>query len=115
MFQQISGINLPFYCGPKILEPYISRPNMGLVGVAVSGIETTLVLAVVNVLAMYIGFRNIDSFGRKSLTRLGCVGMGAFRTLSAWAIAFLNGPVSAWTVLVALTELSFYAFSVWED
>ncbi|NMP24082.1 sugar porter family MFS transporter [Sulfobacillus harzensis] len=113
IFQQITGINVPFYYGPKILEPYFARPHMSLVGIAVSGIEATLVLAVVNVLATYIGFRNIDSFGRKSLARLGYGGMALFMILSAGAFAFLSGPARAWTVLVTLAGfIVFFAFGV---
>ncbi len=113
IFQQVTGINVPFYYGPKILEPYFSRPHMGLVGMAVSGIEATLVLAIVNVLATYIGFRNIDSFGRKSLARLGYSGMAVFMALSAGAFAFLTGPLRAWMVLVTLAGfIIFFAFGV---
>ncbi len=113
IFQQITGINVPFYYGPKILEPYFAGPHMSAVGIAVSGIEATLVLSVVNVLATYIGFRQIDRAGRKALARLGYGGMAFFMVLSAGAFAFLTGPLRAWLVLTTLAGfVVFFAFGV---
>lgn len=113
IFQQITGINVPFYYGPKILEPYFAGPHMSAVGIAVSGIEATLVLSVVNVLATYIGFRQIDRAGRKALARLGFGGMAFFMVLSAAAFAFLTGSLRSWMVLTTLAGfVVFFAFGV---
>jgi MFS family permease len=75
VFQQITGINVPSYYGPKILQPMFRSPHEGLVSSTVSGIEDPLILAAVNIAATYIGFRYIDRAGRKSLSRLGYGGM----------------------------------------
>jgi SP family arabinose:H+ symporter-like MFS transporter len=80
MFQQITGINVPFYYGPVIIA------NLHIIGVssssaiskAVFGIEASSILALINVLATLIGFRLIDSFGRRHLALVGYSGMAFF-------------------------------------
>lgn len=113
IFQQISGINVTFYYGPKILQPYFGGSQANTVAATVSGIEATLVLSVINVAATYIGFRLIDTYGRRSLARLGYGGMAAFMVLSAAAFAFLPDPFRGWAVLVTLAGfIVFFAFGV---
>ncbi len=91
LFQQITGINVPFYYGPKILLPYITHPHMSVVDAAVRGVEATLLLAAVNIAATYIAFRNIDTLGRRALSRLGFGGMALFMVLGALTLALSGG------------------------
>lgn len=112
IFQQITGINVAFYYGPKVLLPYFSTAHMTAVMAAVRGTEATLVLAAVNVAATYIGFRNIDSFGRRGLSRLGYIGMAVFMVISALVLG-LSGVTRAAVVLIALAGfVTFFAFGV---
>lgn len=113
IFQQITGINIPFYYGPKILGPFFTHPHMTAVNSAVGGIEATVVLAVVNVAATYIGFHFIDKAGRKSLSRTGFAGMAVFMLLSAASISFLTGSTKAILLVLSLSGfIIFFAFGV---
>lgn len=113
IFQQITGINIPFYYGPKILGPLFTHPHMTAVNSVVGGIEATVVLAIVNVAATYIGFRFIDKAGRKALSRTGFAGMALFMLLSALSIAFLGGSSKAILLVITLSGfIIFFAFGV---
>src|SRR5579862_9198488 len=74
IFQQITGINVPFYYGPTILGPYFSNGH-NAVNAAVAGVEVTAILGAVNVITTYFAFRWIDKFGRRPLAIGGYVGM----------------------------------------
>ena len=63
IFQQITGINIPFYYGPKILATFFQGGNSA-VEAAVAGVEVTAILGAVNVVATYFAFRWIDKIGR---------------------------------------------------
>ncbi len=112
IFQQITGINVAFYYGPKVLLPYFSSAHMTAVMAAVRGTEATLGLAAVNVAATYIGFRSIDTYGRKGLARLGYGGMAFFMLIAAMVLG-LSGMTRAIAILVALAGfITFFAFGV---
>ena len=83
MFQQITGINIPFYYGPTVIANlHIFGSTSGTyLSNAVFGIEASSILAIINVLATLIGFRLIDSYGRRSLGLLGYAGMAFFDIL----------------------------------
>ena len=80
MFQQITGINVPFYYGPTVIaELHIFGSTGGsYLSNAVFGIEASSILAIIHVLATLIGFRLIDSYGRRHLALLGYGGMALF-------------------------------------
>lgn len=113
VFQQITGINVPFYYGPKILEPYFSSGHITALRQAVTAIEATLVLATVNIAATYIGFRYIDSYGRQAISRLGFLGMALFMAFSTLALITLPGRIKALILVVCLAGfIAFFAFGV---
>ncbi len=79
MFQQITGINIPFYYGPVIIGSlHLISSSSSTVGGIIFAVEASSILAAVNVAATYIGFKLIDSFGRRSLALLGYSGMAFF-------------------------------------
>ena len=47
IFQQITGINVPFYFGPKLLSTFI-HGGRSAVDAAVAGVEATAILGAVN-------------------------------------------------------------------
>ncbi len=113
IFQQITGINVPFYYGPKILSHYFGGAHGGLVSSTVDGIKATLILAAVNIAATYIGFRYIDKAGRKYLSRLGYGGMAVFIAASAAAMLAMHGTLQAVVLLICLSGfIVFFAFGV---
>ncbi len=85
MFQQITGINIPFYYGPVVIANLhiFGAAGGSTLSKAVFGIEASSILAIINVLATLIGFRLIDSYGRRSLALLGYSGMAFFDVLGA--------------------------------
>jgi len=85
MFQQITGINIPFYYGPVVIAKLHIFGSTGgtAISSAVFGIEASSILAIINVLATLIGFRLIDSYGRRALALLGYSGMAFFDVLGA--------------------------------
>ncbi len=83
IFQQITGINVPFYYGPTLLGPIFAGGHASLVDTTVAGVEVTLIMTAVNVAATYLGFRWIDKFGRKPLAIGGYTGMIVFALVSA--------------------------------
>lgn len=88
MFQQITGINVPFYYGPTVIAKLNIFGSAGgsYLSKAVFGIEASSILAVINVLATLIGFKLIDSYGRRSLALLGYSGMALFDLLVRYYI-----------------------------
>jgi hypothetical protein len=67
IFQQISGINVPFYYGPTLLGSYFGGGTSTAVSTATAGVEVTAILGAVNVIATYFAFRWIDKVGRRPL------------------------------------------------
>lgn len=111
MFQQITGINIPFYYGPFIIS------SLHLVGSTASGsviseqfaVEAASIFAVINVAATYIGFKLIDKAGRRTLAITGYTGMAVFGFLGA-ALKYANSDIG---MLVAMSLfIVFFAFGV---
>jgi hypothetical protein len=51
IFQQITGINVPLYYGPKLLGP-LFQAGSSKVASTMAGVEVTTIIAAVNVIAM---------------------------------------------------------------
>jgi SP family arabinose:H+ symporter-like MFS transporter len=101
VFQQITGINVPFYYGPTILSPVFGHSG-GVLGRTISGIEVTIMLAALNVVATYFGFRWIDRHGRRKLSIGGYVGMALFAVVAAVGIGYLTGIPRLVLIMVGL-------------
>lgn len=91
VFQQITGINIPFYYGPHVLAGFFQGPSKDAVHAAVAGVEATSILAAVNVIATYFGFRYIDRVGRRPLAMGAYAAMAVFMVVAAIAVALLSG------------------------
>jgi sugar porter (SP) family MFS transporter len=102
IFQQITGINVPLYYGPHVLGPVFSGAHASLVQTTVAGVEVTLIMTAVNVAATYLGFRWIDSFGRRKLAIIGYTGMIIFALVSALGLAFLSGDARLVVIMIGL-------------
>ncbi len=102
IFQQITGINVPFYYGPKVLAPLLQGGG-GKVAAAIAGVKVTAIIAAVNVGATYFAFRFIDHVGRRKLAIGGFLGMAVFMLLGAIAYGLTSGTTKAIAVTVALT------------
>lgn len=108
IFQQITGINVPFYYGPHLLAPYFQGPNSTAVSSAIAGVEAVAILGAVNVVATYFGFRYIDRVGRRRLALGGYLGMTVFILLAALGVAFLTGLPK---IVVVMVGFSFFITS----
>jgi MFS transporter, SP family, arabinose:H+ symporter len=102
IFQQITGINVPFYYGPTLLGPFFRSGN-NAVNAAVAGVEVTAILGAVNVVATYFAFRWIDKFGRRPLAIGGYAGMTVFILLAAAGVAFLTDIPKTVVVMVGFS------------
>ncbi|MGI8827237.1 MAG: sugar porter family MFS transporter [Chloroflexota bacterium] len=110
VFQQITGINVPFYYGPRILSKYFGSGGT-VVNSTIAGIEVTIILASVNVAATYFGFRYIDRIGRRVLSMGGYVGMAVFMLVSAFSLTYLTGVTRLIVLMVGL-DLFIAAFAI---
>src|SRR5215471_19947238 len=102
IFQQITGINIPFYYGPKILATFFQSGH-NAVAAAVAGVEVTAILGAVNVIATYFAFRWIDKHGRRPLAMGGYAGMAVFMLIAAAAVAFLTDLPKTVVVMVGFS------------
>jgi SP family arabinose:H+ symporter-like MFS transporter len=102
IFQQITGINVPFYYGPQILSGFF-RSGQSAVGAAVAGVEVTAILGAVNVISTYFAFRWIDKVGRRPLAIWGYAGMTVFVLLAAAGVAFLTDIPKTVVVMVGFS------------
>jgi sugar porter (SP) family MFS transporter len=102
IFQQITGINIPFYYGPKILATFFQSGH-NAVAAAVAGVEVTAILGAVNVIATYFAFRWIDKFGRRRLAIGGYAGMAVFMLVAAAAVGFLTNIPKTVVVMVGFS------------
>ena len=102
IFQQITGINIPFYYGPKILSTFFQSGH-NAVAAAVAGVEVTAILGAVNVVATYFAFRWIDKFGRRPLAIGGYAGMAVFMLVAAAGVAFLTDIPKTVVVMVGFS------------
>jgi SP family arabinose:H+ symporter-like MFS transporter len=102
IFQQITGINVPFYYGPTLLSSFFQSGH-NAVSAAVAGVEVTAILGGVNVIATYFAFRWIDKVGRRPLAIWGYVGMTVFILLAAAGVAFLTDLPKTVVVMVGFS------------
>ena len=102
IFQQITGINIPFYYGPKILATFFQSGH-NAVAAAVAGVEVTAILGAVNVIATYFAFRWIDKHGRRPLAMGGYAGMAVFMLVAAAGVAFLTDLPKTVVVMVGFS------------
>ncbi|MBO0812251.1 MAG: sugar porter family MFS transporter [Microlunatus sp.] len=98
VFQQITGINVPFYYGPKLLGGLFQ--SGGALNSAMAGLQTAAILGAVNVIATFFAFRYIDRIGRRKLALGGFGGMVIFMVLAACGVAFLTGPAKIVVVMI---------------
>jgi MFS transporter, SP family, arabinose:H+ symporter len=101
IFQQITGINVPLYYGPKLLGSLFPG-GAGTVGSTISGVEITSIMTAVNVAATFVAFRLIDRAGRRKLAISGYAGMAVSAVLAAAALGALSGTTRIIVVAVAL-------------
>ncbi len=90
VFQQITGINVPFYYGPKLLGSYF-QSGSGEVATTTAGVEVTTIMTVVNVAATYFAFRHIDRIGRRKLALGGFGGMAVSAVIAAAGVGLMTG------------------------
>jgi MFS transporter, SP family, arabinose:H+ symporter len=90
VFQQITGINVPFYYGPKLLGSYF-QSGSGEVATTTAGVEVTTIMTVVNVAATYFAFRHIDRIGRRKLALGGFGGMAVSALIAAAGVGLMTG------------------------
>ena len=102
VFQQITGINVPFYYGPQLLGQ-LFQGGSNPVDAAVAGIAAAAVLGAVNVVATFFAFRYIDRIGRRKLAIGGYAGMAIFILITAAGVAFLMGPAQITVVIVGFS------------
>jgi sugar porter (SP) family MFS transporter len=102
VFQQITGINIPFYYGPQLLGTYF-QSGKSAVDAAVAGVEAASILAAVNVIATFFAFRYIDKVGRRKLAMGGFAGMAVFILVAALAVSQLTGLPRVWIVMVGFS------------
>jgi MFS transporter, SP family, arabinose:H+ symporter len=109
VFQQITGINVPLYYGPHLLGPIFSGAHATLVHTTVAGVEVTLIMTAVNVASTYLGFRWIDTFGRRKLAIGGFTGMIIFALVAALGLVVV--PTGNWRLAVIMIGLCFFIAS----
>jgi sugar porter (SP) family MFS transporter len=101
VFQQITGINVPLYYGPKLLGA-LFQSGHSTVASTIAGVEVTAIMTVVNVAATYFAFRYIDRAGRRPLAIGGFAGMAVFSMVTAGALTLLGGDLRIAFVMVGL-------------
>ena len=103
VFQQISGINVPFYYGPQLLGGLFKNPGDTAVHAAIAGLVAAAILGAVNVVATYVGFRFIDKAGRRPLALTGYAGMAVFMLVAAVGVAWMTGTPKIVVVMVGFS------------
>jgi MFS transporter, SP family, arabinose:H+ symporter len=103
VFQQITGINVPFYYGPQLLGGLFKNPGDTAVHAAIAGLVAAAILGAVNVLTTYFGFRFIDKAGRRPLALVGFAGMAVFMLVAAAGVAWLTGTPKIVVVMVGFS------------
>ena len=102
IFQQITGINVPFYYGPTLLSTFFQSGHSA-VAAAVAGVEVTAILGAVNVIATYFAFRWIDKVGRRPLAMWGYAGMTVFILVAAFGVGILTDLPKTVVVMVGFS------------
>jgi SP family arabinose:H+ symporter-like MFS transporter len=110
IFQQITGINMPFYYGPKLLAPFLQSGGSKLAA-ATAGVAVTAFMSAVNVIATYFAFKFIDRLGRRKLAIGGFAGMAAAMLIAAAGVAFASGLTRIIIVMIGL-DVFIAAFAV---
>jgi MFS family permease len=111
-FQQITGINIPFYYGPQIMGGYL-QSGQSAVDAAVAGVEAAMILGAVNVVATFFAFRYIDRVGRRKLAIGGFLGMAVFILIAAYGVAFMTGVPRVWVIMIGFSMfISSFAIGV---
>jgi len=110
VFQQITGINIPFYYGPQLLGEYF-QAGKSAVDAAVAGVMAAAILGAVNVIATFFAFRYIDKFGRRKLAIGGFLGMAVSILVAAVGVEFLTGLPRVWVVMIGFS-LFITAFAI---
>jgi sugar porter (SP) family MFS transporter len=103
VFQQITGINVPFYYGPTLLGGLFKNPGDSAVHAATAGLVAAAILGAVNVVATYLGFRFIDKIGRRPLALAGYAGMAVFMLVASAGVAWLTGTPKIVVVMVGFS------------
>lgn len=76
VFQQITGINVPFYYGPIVLSKlHLFGTTANPVYSNIYAVLESAILAAINVAATFIAFRYIDRIGRRTLGLSAYIGM----------------------------------------
>jgi sugar porter (SP) family MFS transporter len=101
VFQQITGINVPLYYGPKLLGSDFQSGN-STVDTTIAGVEVTLIMTAVNVAATYFAFRWIDRVGRRKLAMGGFTGMAIAAIVAAIGIGALSGIPKLTVTMIGL-------------
>ena len=113
IFQQITGINVPLYYGPKLLGPIFEGSNHSLVATTTAGVEITGLMTIFNVAFTYFGFRYIDRLGRRKMSIGGYTGMIVFALIAAAGLGFLSGtPKTVLTTVGLVGFISSFAVGV---
>jgi sugar porter (SP) family MFS transporter len=110
IFQQITGINVPLYYGPKLLGSYFQQGS-STVDTTIAGVEVTLIMTAVNVAATYFAFRLIDRRGRRHLAIGGYSGMLIAAIIAACGLGLLHGTPRLALAMVGL-DMFIAAFAI---
>ncbi|MFD7160461.1 sugar porter family MFS transporter [Kribbella sp. NPDC059898] len=100
-FQQITGINLTFYYGPKVLQPYL-QSGSDKVQAAIAAVAVTALMSVVNVVATFFAFKFVDRVGRRKLALGGYAVMAVAMLIGAAGVAFTGGLARIILIMVGL-------------
>jgi MFS transporter, SP family, arabinose:H+ symporter len=103
VFQQITGINVPFYYGPQLLGDLFQEGSASALDSAMAGLQSAALLGAVNVVATYFGFRYIDRLGRRPLALAGFAGMAVFMVVAAIGVAALTGTPKIVLVMIGFS------------
>jgi SP family arabinose:H+ symporter-like MFS transporter len=113
VFQQISGINVPLYYGPKLLGPIFEGSNHSKVWTTIAGVEVTGLMTIFNVGFTYFGFKYIDRIGRRKMSIGGYTGMIVFALIAAAGLGLLHGtPKTVLTTVGLCGFISSFAVGV---
>ncbi len=110
IFQQITGINVPFYYGPQLLGGYLQE-GKSAVDAAVAGVIAAGILGAVNVVATFFAFRYIDTIGRRRLAIGGFLGMAVSILIAALGVQAFTGLPRVWIVMIGFS-LFITAFAI---